>query len=311
MALLPGVPEAGRTEAARAALGAFGRRLGSAIYLIDALDDLEQDHRGDGFNPCLVVEGKRRAGREAPRRVSWPRVEMAWGMLRDDLVALGELVGVLPLLRHRDMVSSVVAVELPRMARAAAKRAHAYARDEDARLRAARRAPALPARVGRVAAMVATVFVLFWVWLSSIPALARGKRPPGPRSPSTPSASVHGVEGGVDGGTATPPERWDPKLPAPPAGVRQPRRPPRPRTRTARAGRGPHRHRPRARPRRRMERIERRTVPALLRPLREHVQGLLRLLRRVQGGRLRRVHQVVRRVRLVRVVLQGRQVGRK
>ena len=43
MALLPGVTEEARGEEARRALGDFGRQLGIAIYLIDALDDLEKD----------------------------------------------------------------------------------------------------------------------------------------------------------------------------------------------------------------------------------------------------------------------------
>jgi Family of unknown function (DUF5685) len=206
MALLPGVPDEGRTEAARAALGAFGRRLGSVIYLIDALDDLEKDHRGGAFNPCLL------AGRRgAAKRVSWPRVEMAWGMLHDDLAALGELLPGLPLRRHRELVHSVVAVEMPRLARAAAKRAHAYARDEDARLRAARRAVGTPRRA---LAAAATLFVLLWVWLSSIPALARGqKRGQGPRASGAPPASASAIPT-----AGTPPEKWEPKLPAPPAG---------------------------------------------------------------------------------------------
>jgi hypothetical protein len=145
---------------------------------------------------------------------------MAWGMLHDDLAALGEIVAALPLRRHGDLVANVVAEELPRLARAAAKRAHAYAREEDARLRAARQAPGVPVRVGRGLAMVATLFVLLWVWLWSIPALARGKRPPGARSPDVSSARARGVpdggpDGGPSGGQAAPPERWEPRLPPP------------------------------------------------------------------------------------------------
>jgi Family of unknown function (DUF5685) len=198
MALLPAVPKEARTPAARATLGAFGRRLGSAIYLIDALDDLEKDHLGGAFNPCLLAE----------HHVSWSRVEMAWGMLHDDLAALDALAAALPLRRHGDLVRSVVAVELPRMAHAAAKRAHAHARADDARRRASLRAQTWPRRA---LAGMATIFVLLWVWLSSIPALARG-----PKRPSLPPGG-HGAPAGSTpnppASSSAAPEHWEPQLP--------------------------------------------------------------------------------------------------
>jgi hypothetical protein len=196
MALLPGVPAEARDGESRAALGAFGRHLGSAIYLIDALDDLEKDHRAGAFNPCLVREA-----RGEGTRVSWPRVEIAWGALHDDLAALTDLVATLPLRRHRELVRSVVAVELPRLARAAAKRAHEYARAEDAREREAILARS-PAR--RALAAVTTFFLLIWTWLSSTPAFA------GP--PKRPAATR---DAGAGDAGARPPASWDPRLPAP------------------------------------------------------------------------------------------------
>ncbi|APR86622.1 expression regulator [Minicystis rosea] len=209
MAGLPGVSPAARSEEGRAALAAFGRHLGSAIYLIDALDDLEKDHRGGAFNPCLA-----RGPRDRAPRVSWPRVEVAWGLLHDDLAALDDLAGALPLLRHRDLVRSVVAVEMRRLARAAAQKAHAYARAEDAAARA--RPRPLPLRV---LAAVATAFVFVWVWLSSLPAFARG-----PASRRLPPAGAHDAgahdagahDAGADAGRGgLVPPAWEPRLPPP------------------------------------------------------------------------------------------------
>ena len=202
MALLPGASAGARSEEGRAALAAFGRHLGSAIYLIDALDDLEKDHPGGAFNPCL-----HRARRGEGMRVSWARVEAAWALLHDDLAALAGLVEALPFRRHRDLVRSVAAVELPRLARDAARRAHAYARAEDQRARLARRAEGWPRRA---LALAAAAFVLAWVWLWSIPALARGpKRPPAP-----------GTSGMADAGGVPP--GWEPKLPPAPRPSAQP-----------------------------------------------------------------------------------------
>jgi hypothetical protein len=190
MASLPGLDEEARTQEVRRTLAAFGRRLGSTIYLIDALDDLEKDHRSGAFNPCLV----------RGRTVSWPRVEQAWGMLYDDLTALGDLLLALPLRRHRALLRSVVVVELPRMATAAAKRAHAYACAE-------RRAEAW---VRRALAALAAGFVLLWVWLSSIPALARQRRPSVPSLPQTASAPHPPA--------SAPPKEWEPRPPPAPSG---------------------------------------------------------------------------------------------
>ncbi len=195
MALLPGVPAEGRDASARQMLAVLGRRLGSAIYLIDALDDLEKDHLGGAFNPCLLPDGE----------VSWARVEETWALLRDDLAALADLSPALPLRRHRELVHGVIGVELRRQAQAAARRAHAYARSAHARRTAARLREHW---ARRALAAAATVFVLFWVWLSSFPALAVGPKRPSspPRRPGTAAPS-----------SSAPPEHWDPTLPAPTA----------------------------------------------------------------------------------------------
>lgn len=196
MVELPGMSVEARSAEARAALEAFGRHLGSAIYLIDALDDLSRDHRDGAFNPCVV-----RARHGGALRVSWPRVEVTWSLLREDLTALDELALTLPLRRHRDLVASVVAVELRRLAQEAAARAHAYARAEDARERAGRLGR--PWAV-RAAAAIAAGFVFAWMWLLSFPSIARGGPPPR-RTPDA-GARDAGAKGGV-------PPIWEPRLP--------------------------------------------------------------------------------------------------
>lgn len=194
MADLPGTTEAARSPEGRAALASFGRHLGSAIYLIDALDDLEKDHRGGDFNPCIALRQRDRS-----LYVSWARVELAWGMLYDDLATLDALATTLPLLRHRDLVRSVVAVEMRRLARDAATKAHAYARAEEARR--SRRVRSWPVRL---AAALAAGFVFAWMWVLAIPVVARGGPPPR----RVPDAGARDAGKG-----ATVPPAWTPKLP--------------------------------------------------------------------------------------------------
>lgn len=197
MALLPGVTERAQTDEARDALAAFGRHLGGAIYLIDALDDLEKDHKSRSFNPCLTW-----ARRGDRLRVAWERIEATWSLLCEDLAALDELANTLPLLRHRDLVRSVVAGELRTTARAAAMKAHAYARAEHQHEREAERDRGV---TGRAFAAFATVFMFLWVWLWSLPALAQKSPGSGPGT----SASNSGKP------AVPPPPTWIPKLPAP------------------------------------------------------------------------------------------------
>src|SRR5262249_3838555 len=72
----PGIAPEAATLEARASLAAFGEHLGSAIYLIDALDDLEKDLRGGAFNPCLS-----RASGGEELRVTWARIAATWDLL--------------------------------------------------------------------------------------------------------------------------------------------------------------------------------------------------------------------------------------
>ncbi len=193
MADLPGVGDEARTEEARAKLRAFGRHLGGAIYLIDALDDLEKDHASGDFNPCLVW-----SRRKDRLDVSWPRVERAWKRLRDDLSALDELVYGLNLRRHRDLVRSVVVGELRATADAAARKAHAHARLCD------ERPHSRGGIVARTFSAVVAALVFVWVWLVSLPALAQKSQDGG-----------KDAAGEVEKPDARAPANWLPELPAP------------------------------------------------------------------------------------------------
>ena len=204
MAHLPGATEAARSPEGRAALASFGRHLGSAIYLIDALDDLAKDHASGDFNPCVSIRQRDRS-----MRVSWPRIELAWSLLHDDLAALDELSASLPLLRHRDLVRSVVAIEMRRLAREAGAKAHAYALAEESRR--ARRPRSWPVRI---AAAVATGFVFLWMWILAIPSVARGGPPPR-RGPAARDAGAHDAGADAGRGSVVPPS-WVPRLPASP-----------------------------------------------------------------------------------------------
>jgi hypothetical protein len=208
MAGLPGIAPEAATSETRASLAAFGKHLGSAIYLIDALDDLEKDLRGGAFNPCLA-----RASSGQELRIVWARIATTWDALHADLAALREIANGLPFRRHHELVRNVVVTELPAMARGAAKRAHAFTRAEEERCRAELRAGSWPRRL---AASVATIFVLLWVWLASIPAFAKGEKRPvdaGARDAGARDAGTAGEDGG-SGRTA--PWNWEPKLPEAP-----------------------------------------------------------------------------------------------
>lgn len=54
---LPGAARAFSGPASRARLAEFGASVGTAIYLLDALEDLEEDAKTRDFNPCLDADG--------------------------------------------------------------------------------------------------------------------------------------------------------------------------------------------------------------------------------------------------------------
>jgi len=112
-------PEA-RTAEARDDLRDLGRALGRAIYLIDALEDLERDRRRGEFNPCLI------SGPDGVA-ISRPRLRSCCRILDEDLALLRERVDRLPWRRNRTLVDNILADRLRSTAARAAAEARAVA----------------------------------------------------------------------------------------------------------------------------------------------------------------------------------------
>lgn len=117
---LPSSSAETRTAEAREDLRALGRALGRAIYLIDALEDLERDRRRGDFNPCLVPGADGTV-------ISRPRLRACCRSLDEDLARIRELVGRLPWRRNRPLVDNILADRLPTTASRAAAEARAVA----------------------------------------------------------------------------------------------------------------------------------------------------------------------------------------
>lgn len=88
---------AGLDAASVAALRVFGDRLGRALYLVDALDDLRRDRASGAFNPLVSALG----GVRSPAVASFLR-----GALEGRLRALGEALDGLALRRHREVLEA-------------------------------------------------------------------------------------------------------------------------------------------------------------------------------------------------------------
>jgi hypothetical protein len=98
----------GAQRGARGPLTLLGRHLGRAIYLVDALEDCDDDARDGDFNPCLT-DGE----------VDADRVEAAVALLDEDLAALASLPEALPLLLNRELVAELIGASLTHRSRAA------------------------------------------------------------------------------------------------------------------------------------------------------------------------------------------------
>ncbi len=95
---LPGAAQPFSTSEARAGLAEFGASVGAAIYLLDALEDLEKDARTRDFNPCLDADGD-----PCPART-----QEAVAALRGAVQLAERLCAVLPWTRHQDVLCAVV-----------------------------------------------------------------------------------------------------------------------------------------------------------------------------------------------------------
>ncbi|MDR0876295.1 MAG: DUF5685 family protein [Clostridiales Family XIII bacterium] len=71
----------------------LGYHLGRFIYIVDAVDDLEQDRKSGAYNPLLL--------REIPK-------ESLETSLSLDLAQMGECIGKLPLPYHKNIIENVV-----------------------------------------------------------------------------------------------------------------------------------------------------------------------------------------------------------
>jgi hypothetical protein len=210
---LPGVGDAARTDAARAALARLGTALGEIIYFADALDDLEKDFEKGDFNPCIGVA----AGRPT---VDPGRVEETAALLRGALSAAKAALDVLPLARHREILESIVDDRLPRAARIATAAAR---RAADVSRRAERERVASLSWDRRLLhhAAVLVAFLMAWFFGESSTAAqttARPKPPPKPSASTSASAAPSASAPFTpipDAPSATPPPTTSPEPPAP------------------------------------------------------------------------------------------------
>ncbi|PRQ05645.1 DUF5685 family protein [Enhygromyxa salina] len=98
----------------RRLLAKLGRGVGTMIYLIDALEDLEQDQRAGDFNPCLVHDYRGRPQLDRARiRDAARGLERA----RTDVAAA---LNALPLRRHKPVLVNILVTQLGARAQLAA-----------------------------------------------------------------------------------------------------------------------------------------------------------------------------------------------
>lgn len=143
---------------ARATLRQLGERVGRAIYLRDALEDLSADLLGGAFNPCLTRDATGVA------RVSPARVAAASDRLGDDLRALPALLDALPLRRHRDLLRNVLCDAFTHAGFEAIATGRRAASDE---LRALYESAATQPWAGRVSSRAVVLALSLWVWLAN------------------------------------------------------------------------------------------------------------------------------------------------
>lgn len=169
-------------------LAKLGSSIGAAIYLIDALEDLEKDLRDRAFNPCVrrTISGHLVADSS--------KVELCVNALFSTLEIIRRALDALPLRRHREVLRSVVTGTLPAMARKATSEARAFVRAQEAQdhLRAwVIRAGEL---TGRATHAFFVTLVVLWSWVLGIrSAIAKPK----PTTPPRPDAGqIHPVDAG-------------------------------------------------------------------------------------------------------------------
>ena len=98
VALLPGASHAFATSASRRGLAELGAAVGSAIYLLDALEDLDKDLRGGDFNPCVNEAGQ----------LCVTRKQEAVDALETAISTAADLCQRLPWVRHGVLLRAVL-----------------------------------------------------------------------------------------------------------------------------------------------------------------------------------------------------------
>ena len=175
IASLPGIAT---SEADRARLASMGRDVGRLIYLTDALDDLEKDYLSRDYNPLLSIE----LGFVV---IDPKRVERAASQVAAAIASLAHNVEALPLVRHRALVESVLANELPaRARRAIAKARRAAASQRRAQLMRLRTASIARRAVHAVGVVAA--FLIAWLFAQRQAFAQKPKQ----KAKALPSASV-------------------------------------------------------------------------------------------------------------------------
>ena len=99
------------------ALAQLGRHVGTAVYALDALDDLQDDLTRERFNPCLDRNG----------RISLIGLEQLASALKAALRGIEVAVMTIPWRRHRDIVHNVLCQRFATRCRRALARAREQA----------------------------------------------------------------------------------------------------------------------------------------------------------------------------------------
>ena len=113
---IPQLPGCTRlTPSQEDALTRLGAALGTIVYGVDALEDLEDDLRSGAFNPCL---------REGV--IDRDRLEATAAMVQNSLAAIKDSLSRLPLQRHRELLENILVERQARKADKAADAARAF-----------------------------------------------------------------------------------------------------------------------------------------------------------------------------------------
>jgi hypothetical protein len=97
-ALLPGASDAFAAEDVRQRLAELGAAIGTAIYVLDALEDLDKDLRRGDFNPCVDARG----------RLCPTRKRQAIEVLDAAIATAEDACASLPWQRHRVLLQAVL-----------------------------------------------------------------------------------------------------------------------------------------------------------------------------------------------------------